>query len=232
MGLSINRQRIDERLQEVRSLLSFIRANESTQFPPADSDEVKIARGLFFVHLYGAYEKSLNDCFQSYLRALNAVGFDLTHFEPRIWPAALDARFSSLQSPSEGNAWQRRAKFVEAFTTGEPCTIPDTLFGSHLANATPEKVQQIISWLGLTPFPFAPEDIQGLVEVSEKRNAVAHGRISPRIIGQQGRSPDLEVRINNAIRFIDCVCINLALQFSQLTYVRPPHHPAYLPLVA
>ena len=88
-----------------------------------DSDEVKILRGLFYVHLYGAFEKSVNDIIQSYLRKVETLGVVKAHAVPQFWPTALDASFKSLQSTQGVGNWKKRAEFISSIDDVPPPSV-------------------------------------------------------------------------------------------------------------
>lgn len=218
---------IEERFRSVRTLLTFIKLNESTDSPPVDSEEVKILRGLFFVHLYGAFEKSLTDVTHEYLRKLAEIGLVYSHIECKMWPAALDARFSALQNVKGRDAWKKRKEFSSVVESQGACQINEGMFSDKLQNARPEVLEDIFSALGLRVDFMHDGDGFSLTEVVEKRNQVAHGRAEPQAVGSRSTSGVLEERMNTLYALARRVLESMRNQLGELFFVREPHRAEY-----
>lgn len=105
-ALIISRSTIDQRFFEVRGFLSHIKTIESQETPPTDEDYVKIMRGLFYVHLYGAFEKSINLATSAFINALTTLGIKLCDATHNFLPMALDSKFKSLEN-TNGATWKK-----------------------------------------------------------------------------------------------------------------------------
>lgn len=227
MIFSIDQAEIDARFRGVRTLLSFIKSGESTEMPPVDSDEVKILRGLFYAHLYGAFEWSVNDAVQKYLRGLSLLKIESAHTAFRFWPAALDGKFKALQTTYGTGNWRKRVAFIDAIESLDECAINDALFSEHLQNAWPDTVELVLRYLGLTPPNWNSADVLYLREVVDKRNQVSHGRTDPIRVGSGGRSDDLEYRLLAVKAILDSFVLALESQFPTFTYIKPEFHEIY-----
>lgn len=218
---------IEDRFRSVRALLTFIRSNESVATPPVDGDEVKILRGLFFVHLYGAFEKSVTEVIHAYLRKIAEIDLVYAHIECKMWPSALDARFSSLQVAKGKDAWQKRKEFSAIVESENSCAINEGMFSDRLQNARPEVLEDIFSALGLRA-DFMLEGVRlSLTEVVEKRNQVAHGRAEPQAIGSGSTSRVLEERMNTLYSLSRNILESMRAQLGEMSFVREPHRTAY-----
>jgi hypothetical protein len=212
MRVSFSRTDIDIRFLEVRTLLSSIKSQESTATPPIDSDDVKIIRGLFYVHLYGTFEKSVNEIVMYALREIDVLNIKNFHAAVDFLPVALASIFQALQAPTNDSKWKKRVEFVKTMQSSTACKISDSVFGDQLQNVSPDRLQEIITYLCL-PSPFSESDLLPIGEIVEKRNQVAHGRTSPLRVGSSVKSTELESRLITTISVIDrlIVCIESGL---------------------
>ncbi|MBU9229665.1 hypothetical protein KTD22_23880 [Burkholderia multivorans] len=227
MSLDIPRTDIDARFMEVRNLLSFIKSQESTDTPPIDAEHVKIMRGLFYVHLYGAFEKSINEAVSSFLRAVADLQLQTLHVAPSFLPLALDGRFKSLHStPGESN-WKKRVLFVGAMLADNPCSINDAIFSDQLQNVWPATLRDISSYMGIDEPVFDSTHVLAMNEVVEKRNQVAHGRISPLKVGANIRANNLEDRFNSIESVLSEFILHLENSFDSLCYIKQEFRGQY-----
>jgi hypothetical protein len=218
MELSIERARVSDRMKDVRTLLSFIKTQESDAVPPVDSDTVKILRGLFFVHLYGAFEKSVNEAVEQYLQEISTLKLKVSDFACGFLPIALEPRFASLQSTAK---WQSRIDFSNALESEEACVINNAVLASQLQNTWSHTLTAVASYIGV-PGVYKPNgrDSHYLDEVVEKRNQVAHGRNPPVLVGSTGRSADLELRFEALNRLLEGFFHMLESHFNDLKFLR------------
>ena len=75
---------INERFQQVRDFLSLIKQREEEEKQSTSSD-TKMLRGLFFVHLYSAFEFSINHSTQHTLQLAGQKNVKLSELEPRFY---------------------------------------------------------------------------------------------------------------------------------------------------
>jgi hypothetical protein len=227
MNLVISRVSIDARMLEVRSLISFIKTQESTATPPVDTDAVKIVRGLFYVHLYGAFEKTVNECVETYLRSIAALELEVLHVAPQLMPLALDAKFRSLHSVPGTSNWRKRIALIDSMVSAEVCAINDLVFAEQLQNVWPETIENIVEYLGIGGITFDEADVLACKEIVDKRNQVAHGRTSPLKIGASVKAIDLESRFESILSLLEEFIVFLETKFVTLIYVKPEYHAHY-----
>lgn len=227
MTLQIDRTDIDHRLLGTKGYLSFIRSLESDSTPPVDSEDVKTLRGLFYVHLYGAFEKSVNECVSAFLSALSTLDIIVPEFEPRIWPIALDKYFRSLHSLPADSSWKKRRDFVTGYQAGDSCLLNDGLFSGQLQNAWPETIEEILANMGIPAPPFEHGDTLAIREIVAKRNEVAHGRSTPARVGASVRADNLQPRLESVERYIETLAVTLESEYLSLNYVQDQFRPKY-----
>lgn len=221
MDLVIPRAPLSERLREVRTMLSYIKAAESDHIPPIDSEEVKILRGLFYVHLYGALEQSLNEAVDFFLNGIAVLNLRHKDLNTGFLPTAMNAHFKSLMDVQSQRKWKKRIDFVYALASEDFCKIETAIFSPHLQSADMQTICEVISYMGIstTELDVSP-DRHYIDEVVQKRHQVAHGRTNPSTIGANGRSPDLQLRLEAVYRMIELFLQTLEHHFNTSRYLR------------
>lgn len=218
--LDLPRTQISERFREVRSFLSFVKTLESTETPPVDSIEVKALRGLFYVHLYGALEQSLNEVLESFLQAISELELCNHDFDISILPTVMNAQFKSLSDVQGQKKWQKRVDFVSAISGGNPSKIENTVFSPLLQSAEIKTISNIVSYIGISPREIQESNDRHYVdEVVQKRHQVAHGRASPAAVGASRRTDELEPRLEAIWRIVDLFSNILEQHFKTLSFL-------------
>lgn len=222
MGLELPRSQIADRFREVRTLLSFIKTQESTHVPPSDSIEVKILRGLYYVQLYGALEQSLNEATESFLQGLSEFRLCNNDFTLQILPTIMNSHFKSLSEVQGQKRWQKRVDFISAMTSNDQSRIENTVFSPLFQSSDIEVISNVLSYIGISPASLREsEDRFYLDEVVQKRHQVAHGRISPSIVGSRGRSGELQLRLEAVSRIVDLFVELLDEHFRNFNFLTP-----------
>ncbi|EJL93511.1 hypothetical protein PMI16_00561 [Herbaspirillum sp. CF444] len=227
MTSTISRTEIDVRMLEVRTLLSFIKTQESTATPPVDSDDVKIIRGLFYVHLYGAFEKSVNEVVIHALREIASMNIKHGHAALDFLPVSLAQTFQSLQSPTSDAKWGQRVKFVQSMQSLDVCKIKDDIFADQLQNVSPTRLIEILNYLCITQHEFVQTDLLAVSEVVEKRNQVAHGRTNPLRVGSSVKSSELEGRLQSVLSVMDQLILCVDNGLAAMKFVKNEFHAEY-----
>jgi hypothetical protein len=215
------------RFNEVRSLLAEIKRQESTP-PEADSETILILRGLFFVHLYAAFEHSVTYAVQTLLQGISTVSVPYRQLEPLFHAVALDARFSAVADTGPRRKWSVRRELLHTQYSMTGCNVNDTVFHSDLQNIWFDTLNELFSSLCIGE-PVLPDPrLRGYIdEVVNSRNAVAHGRESPAIPGRK-RSPELETRLNALATVALHIVLCFERYFANRTFVEAVHRPNFL----
>lgn len=181
------------RLSEARTLLSYIRTIE---VPPPDQepDIVYTLRGLCYVNLYAAWEYSIENAIQTALRTINLKNELKKNFVHSTLSWVLHSEFTSLAMVGPEKRWKKRDELLKAMHSSTNATINDSVFSSELQNIWPYVLEDIIAYLGISDNAIPEAPFKGYInEVVDKRNAIAHGRMSPKEVGIT-RAPELEKR--------------------------------------
>lgn len=192
-----HRDEVAKRFSEVRVLLDHVRALEAPP-PSVDPPEVRVLRGLFYVHLYAAVEYTLTGCVERSLSGIQQLSVKTSHFEPCFHAVALDADLKSLSDAGEKGKWKKRLDLWRKSSDENDCAAVDTaIFGPYLQNVSSQRIDTISNCLNIsTPMFVHSSHRTYFDELVERRNGVAHGRFSALGLGSARRSPDLMLRFN------------------------------------
>src|SRR5690606_14104426 len=107
MPFSFVRASSRERFTEVFINLAFIEANEGLG---ETSVEVKILRGLFYVHLYSALEKAVNETIEQTILLVKEDGVKNKHYENAFNVISLNSKMQSFKQCSNKNYFSKSAE--------------------------------------------------------------------------------------------------------------------------
>jgi hypothetical protein len=213
------------RLAHVRVFLNLIVRQESTAIPPSDTDEVKILRGLFYVHLYGAFEKCINEAVEQYRLAINGICVHRSHLEMNFYPVALDPWMTGLR---DSGKIQKRIELIKAANASEFCSVGNSVFSDQLQNVWARTLVELADAIGASSVYLRDRrDEHYLDEVVDKRNQVAHGRVDALAVGSIGRASDLAVRLDAVMRVLESFVQMLEVHANTLAFIRPSRRADY-----
>ncbi|RMN40921.1 hypothetical protein SAMN05444506_10883 [Pseudomonas syringae] len=194
------REGMNERLAEARALLDCVKHQEPDEGVPNLPTALSLTlRGLFYVSVYGALEYSVTHGTQAFINNLCSLSVNTKHLEHSLYSIALDSQLSSARDSGEKKKWETRRALFKSVEVGSACSIPDTVFGSYLHNVYPKTILEIFCCLGISkPATNAESEIGYFKEITEKRNAVAHGREAAGEAGKGLTKHDMEIRLNAA----------------------------------
>lgn len=198
--------KITTRFLEVQESLSLIRSLESPP-PSRDSEQVRILRGLFYVHLYGAFEFATTQIIFAITQSFNDA--QLTHIEVAdpLGAVVLDGHFKAIRDSGFSNQFSKRLKLISQRRSGEPARILDGVI--NIQNVWLETVDELFQVFGVHhPRVYDLTKSGYLLELVDTRNKIAHGRESPTVAGSLKRSAELD-KLYGAIRsqafyMLDC----------------------------
>jgi hypothetical protein len=198
------------RLREVRSFLTMIRMiSGSNTF--AFSSELSIAKGLFFVHLYGSYEYTVVSAVQKTLSIISGMRYSVADYKPAMLSIVLDSKCKSVASVGPQKLWEKRWELFNQISPGNIVDIDDTILPTDGSNLKYRQLESIWTTLCVSD-PILPRPIlRGrLEELVENRNAIAHGRDSASTVGGRYSVGDLDRRFDDINEF--CIYIIQCLE--------------------
>lgn len=204
--LSNIRSDYTSRLVDIHLLLNLIQSLEATPTALSSSKGGTIIKGLFFVHLYGIYEYVITASVQQTIQHINSTNCTIDSYKPVLLSIVLDAECESLSSVGRNSSWPKRWELFEKVGKTASMEINDSIFPTDGKNIRYNQLSSIWKTFCIKdpPIPQSRMILKGRVdELVENRNAIAHGRESPAVIGGRYSFGDLEKRY----RDIDELCI-------------------------
>ncbi|MDH0708112.1 HEPN domain-containing protein [Pseudomonas sp. GD03862] len=229
MICQLAREGANDRLSEARILYSSIKSIELVDDAPQPVTPMSLTlRGLIYVSLYGAIEYTVTQGVQQFIVHLCGLNVQTAHLEQALYSIALDSQLKSAREGSEKNKWNARREIFSSQFSSSFCDIPDTVFGSYLHNVYPKTVLEIFQCLGIVrPATQHPSEVGYFREITEKRNAVAHGRESASNAGRSLSLNELEIRLNAVYSICSYFLDVLEEQALNLGFVKADHRASY-----
>lgn len=192
-------------LREVRSLLNAINRmlGAPRTFPSTDAT---IAKGLFFVHLYGAYEYTVSSAVQQTLELIDNMGHEVVEYKPTMLSVVLDAKCKAVANVGLKKLWEKRWELFDQIVPGNVVNIDNTVLPTDGGNLKQKQLEMVWKSLCVTTPVLSSPLLRGrLEELVDNRNAIAHGRESPSVVGRRYSTADLEKRYND----VNALCTHI-----------------------
>lgn len=227
--MSLERVRVvsRDRFNDVLVLLNFITSLEPDNVAVVTPHEVKILRGLFFVHLYGAFEKTLNELVQHVLLKIKGMNPSNCHLIIPFNAISLSRKWKGIKDSGYKDAFTRIAEFLECIEMEHFHEFDETLFASLLQNAWVKSIEEVILAFGASGFSISVDNRTIINELVDKRNAVAHGRESAAVVGERFRCDVLRRRLTDIQTFSNELIDYFENYFENRCFIRPSHRAAY-----
>ena len=225
MPFSTVKRKCRERFSEVLINLSHIESiepNELTEEAPA---YVKIQRGLYYVHLYSAFEKTVNEVVETALSIIESKGVKNKHFETTFNVISLNSKMQSFKSCGYKDYFNKSADVFKGIGSNESFEISNTIFSQNLQNVWFETIQQVLDSFGISRIDPVFKPIVN--EVVNKRNAVAHGRETPKAVGERHRANVLREKTEKIQLIADIFIDSFETYISDLAYIRQDDRANY-----
>ncbi|MBF0408697.1 MAG: hypothetical protein HQM10_15220 [Candidatus Riflebacteria bacterium] len=195
MSFSSVTRRVSERFNEVQVLLNHITSSEPADVTELVPLDVKIMKGLFYVHLYAAFEKSINEIIETALTLISSKSIKNNHLSPTLLSIALSDKFKSLKDSSHSKVLIKSSEIFSESISKNVVPINEAIFANHLQNAWVTTIIEITTILGIDGFSFGTRGRVTIDEVVDRRNAVAHGRDSASSVGERYRANILRQKL-------------------------------------
>lgn len=229
MSFDSTRALATERLNEALVYLNHIQTLEPPP-PEPSSLELKIMKGLFIVHLYGALEKITTEALQLLLRKICSI-------QPKNCDVALpfnvismSKKWKSVKDNGYRDVFPRMTEFFLSIESQNFHGIEETLFADRLQNIWAKTLEDVLGALGISKgeFSLTASEIALVDELVDKRNAVAHGRESAASIGEKYQCKDLRTKHADVLELINNFIDQLDLYFQNRRFIQPAlraHYP-------
>lgn len=208
------------RFREVSNFLRVIKEASNTRSRGYSSHN-QILKGLFFVHLYGAYEFTIVSAVQKVLEAIDSASHPLSSFEPLFLSIVLDDRCRAVSDVGKSKTWEKRWALFELIGAGDAVPIDNSILPTDGKNIRFKQLQSIWKTLCVKAPVLSKPLLQGRIEeLVENRNAIAHGSASAADVGRRFTYSDLEKRYADIDEYCLYVTQTLEDYFNNQDFLR------------
>jgi hypothetical protein len=176
------------RFNEVQINLNYIANIEMNNSELELPSEVKIMKGLFYVHLYSALEKTVNDVVEHTLRLISSSAVKYNHYSVPFSVISLADHLKSFKDCGHSRFFDKAITIFSNMQDKSIASINETVFSGSLKNVWTKTIDEVMRAFGMNGFIASPRERATLDEIVEKRNAVAHGRESALEVGERHRT--------------------------------------------
>jgi alpha-galactosidase len=220
MPFSIVRSSSRERFSEVLINLAYIESIEPERESPA---EVKILRGLFYVHLYAALEKAVNETIEQVILLIKSDAVQNKHFSTPFNVISLDAKMQSFKQCGYKDYFKKSSEVFNSIDSVQCFEISNTIFSQNLQNVWYKTMLEIIASFGANEIQITPRVRLTIDEIVEKRNAVAHGRETPLVVGERHRCSVLRIKTQEIQLIVEQFISTFEDYITNKGYLKPEH---------
>jgi hypothetical protein len=226
MPFSGVKNRTSERFNEVQIFLNYISSLE-TDSSSVIPLELKIMKGLFYVHLYSAFEKSINEVIETCLLLIASKNVRFKHFSPTLLSIALSDKVKSLVDSNHQSSMTKSAEIFEASISQNIANINETALSNKLQNVWVKTINEVVKILGMEEVMISAQMKITINEIVDKRNAVAHGRDSAASIGERFRANELRDRLNLVSSATHIIIDSIEVHCEKMRYIKPSARRLY-----
>lgn len=184
MPFSITKSNSRERFSEVYMNLSYIESIEPDDEQPP---HVKVLRGLYYVHLYSALEKVVNETIEQTIILIKNKRIKNKHYKTAFNVISLNAKMQGFKACGYKDYFLKSSEIFDSLVSDDVFEISNTIFSSNLQNVWFKTIQDTVRSFGAKPLQVEPRVTFTVDEVVDRRNAVAHGRQTPISVGERFR---------------------------------------------
>ena len=225
MPLSTVKNRSRERFNEVLSNLAFIESIEPIGESPI---HVKIQRGLYYVHLYSALEKVINETVEQALLVIGSLSIPNNKFQTKFNVVALNGKMTAFKNCGSREYFNKSIDIFEAVDSTEVPNINNAVLSGTLQNVWFSTIETTLDSFGIAPLVVEPRVRFTLNEVVDKRNAVAHGRETPVEVGERFRCQVLRTKTAEVQLVSDMFIDAFESYLRNAEFVKQAHRPDYV----
>jgi hypothetical protein len=208
--------------------LEFIESLEPINVTDQPSNQVKLLRGLYYVHLYAALEKTINEMVEQALLLIKTKSVKNRHYKTEFNVVSLHPKMQGFKAAGYKDFFGKSIDIFSALDSNDPTDISNTLFSTNLQNIWFKSLTQVLQCFGISEFRIEPRVRVIVDEVVDKRNAISHGRESPVVIGGRYRSDVLRQRTQEIQLVADLFIDVLETYITQHKYIKEDYRANYV----
>jgi hypothetical protein len=214
------------RLSESLVYLNYISSIEPKPGQPVGQD-MKVMKGLFFVLLYGALEKSTAESVQLLLTKIKSLEPRNEHVTLPFNVISMARKWKSIKDKGYKGVFSQMSDFFLALESSDYHGIDESLFSDLMQNVWANTIDEVVGAFGISGFTLAISDRVLIDELVGNRNAIAHGRESAASVGERYQCADLRKKLGDIQSLIDAFIDRLEAYFDQREFVRPAVQALY-----
>lgn len=216
------------RFTENQIFLNYITSLEPRVITDIVPAEVNMMKGLFYVHLYSSLEKSVNELIENTLVHISSKSVQYNHFNLPFHSISLVDKLRSFKASGYNNFFSKAFEIFNEVSSTNVCTINESLFVNNLQNVWTKTIEEICNSFGIKTFSVEPRIRAAIDEVVEKRNAVAHGRESAKIVGERFRTDNIRLKMDIIIDFCNYLIDLFETYYARKDFLKPTAKKHYV----
>ncbi|MEL1221202.1 MAE_28990/MAE_18760 family HEPN-like nuclease [Aeromonas hydrophila] len=206
---------------EVLVNLNFIESLEPNEPQKETPINVKILRGLFYVHLYAALEKVVNETVEQVMLIIKSNAIKNKHFAMHLNVITLNSKMQSFKECGYKDYFKKSRDIFNNIDSEESFEISNTVFSGGLQNIWFKTIEEILDSFGVQEMHVHPRVKMTIDEVVDKRNSIAHGRESPTKVGERHRCSNLRIKTQEIQLFSEDFISAFEIYILEKKYLKP-----------
>jgi hypothetical protein len=167
--------------------------------PPITSPAEPAVKGLMFVLLYAVCEYTVVSIIRAAWIELRNHGTPIAGLRLELLGAVLHPELDSVTKCAKDRTWETRTTLFRKANAADPARPLDSFFPSDGSHFKVSQLRTIWDLFGVTGQLLPRNSLIGLIdfELTEHRNAVAHGRRTAEEVGRAYSVPDVLGKIQD-----------------------------------
>ncbi|TGM35615.1 hypothetical protein EHQ75_16950 [Leptospira levettii] len=205
---------------EVIIFLNYIISLENGNSTEPISSEVKILRGLFFVHLYSLIESVINELTQETLREIKSKSYPNNQFNLPFNTISLNSQIRSLKDSGYKKYFKKVFELFDSISSSNVFDIDETMFGTFVQNIWFATIEEIFLCFGLSTSILTISHRVLINEIVDNRNSISHGRKPTIEIGEKYTAAELKTKYDNVLLFLETIISKFKTFIEQEEYIK------------
>jgi hypothetical protein len=202
---AVVRQQISLRFADVRAFWSSAKA-QAVPPPQPQPFSYLAGSGFTIVFLYAALEFAITRGVKQLSQLITAYPVRTKDVSTPIMCLVHDPKVNAIRDAGRKTRLDARLRLFTAVKSPDTAKIHDELLAPELQNVWFKSISDTFQMFGISDYPLNDAASEALIDrIVNDRNAVAHGRESPDIVGSRYTSGDIDAlvgRIESEGQFI------------------------------
>lgn len=215
------------RFTDLHVHLSFIDSQEPKDVSTETPLSIKILRGMYYVHLYAAMERSVNETVEQAILLIKNQAVLNKHYKTEFNTVSLYSKMMGFKASGYKEFFNKSLEVFGAIDSEAAFDLNNTIFSSNLQNVWHATLQQALKCFGMPELRLEHGVRLTIDEIVDKRNAVAHGRESPVSVGERHRCNILRQKTQEIQAAVDLFIDSFEIHITQKLYIKDHYRPNY-----